>query len=175
MPINQLLAESTRRRWDSPPRSSGGKYGIRLGRALIRASIPKHVQLRLDLQANLPVIEADTSQLQQIIMNLIINGAEAMGEENGTVYVSTGIQQVDVHYLRTVTSGHEITPGKYVSLRVQDTGCGMDEDTRAKIFDPFFTTKFMGRGLGFGRRAGYRSRSQRRDQSLQYAWERNGL
>jgi PAS domain S-box-containing protein len=116
--------------------------------SLIQASIPKHVQLRLDLSEKLPAIEADSTQVQQLVMNLIINGAEAMGDQNGTVLVSTGVQEVDEYYLHSVNSGHEIAPGKYVFLEVQDTGSGMNEETIAKIFDPFFTTKFMGRGLG---------------------------
>jgi CheY-like chemotaxis protein len=81
-------------------------------------------------------------------MNLIINGAEAMGEQNGTVLVTTGLQQVDEYYLRSMHSGDEMAPGSYVAIQVQDTGSGMDNETIAKIFDPFFTTKFMGRGLG---------------------------
>ena len=116
--------------------------------SLIQASIPKNVQLRLDLQDGLPCVEGDSAQLQQLVMNLIINGAEAMGSQNGTVLVGTGLQQVDEYYLRSVFTGHDIAPGKYVMLEVQDTGCGMDEDTISKIFDPFFSTKFMGRGLG---------------------------
>ncbi len=116
--------------------------------ALIQASISKDVQLRLDLQEGLPCIEADGAQIQQLVMNLIINGAEAMNGQSGAVLVSTEVQQVDEYYLRSVYSGQDIAPGKYVMLLVQDTGCGMDEATIGKIFDPFFTTKFMGRGLG---------------------------
>jgi PAS domain S-box-containing protein len=115
---------------------------------LIQASIPRSVQLRLDLQKDLPHVEADTSQLQQLIMNLVINGAEALGEErNGTVLVTTGVQEVDEAYIHS-TVLHEITPGTYVFIEVHDSGCGMDEATVARIFDPFFTTKFTGRGLG---------------------------
>jgi PAS domain S-box-containing protein len=116
--------------------------------ALIQASIPKTVQLRLDLQDDLPSIEADATQLQQLIMNLIINGAEAVGDQNGGVVVVTGVQTVDEVYLRSTHMSSEISPGPYVFLEVQDSGCGMDAQTIAKIFDPFFTTKFMGRGLG---------------------------
>ena len=115
---------------------------------LVRASMPKNVQLRLDLQDNLPGVQADSSQIQQLIMNLIINGAEALGEEQGgTVVVTTGVQQVDDHF-QDAFAPKEILPGKYICLEVHDTGYGMDEETKAKIFDPFFTTKFTGRGLG---------------------------
>jgi PAS domain S-box-containing protein len=114
---------------------------------LIQASIPKSVRLQLDIEDGLPDIEADGSQIQQLVMNLILNGAEAIDAENGTVTVSTGIRQIDARDGITY-GGQEIAPGRYVMLRVQDTGCGMSEETQARIFDPFYTTKFMGRGLG---------------------------
>src|SRR5450631_1189383 len=98
------------------------------------------VRLDLALAPDLPWIEADASQIQQIVMNLVINAAEAIGPERGTVSVSTGVAEIE--------SGDERPPGRYVYLEVRDSGCGMDEATRAKIFDPFFTTKFAGRGLG---------------------------
>jgi len=116
---------------------------------LVRASMPKNVQLRLDLQDNLPCVQADSSQIHQLIMNLIINGAEAIAEgQGGTVAVTTGVQQVDEYYIQDAFAPKEILPGKYICLEVHDTGHGMDEETKAKIFDPFFTTKFTGRGLG---------------------------
>jgi PAS domain S-box-containing protein len=116
---------------------------------LIQTSIPKSVQLRLDLQEDLPAIEADGSQMQQLIMNLVINGAEAIGEGNvGTVLVSTRVQDIDEQYLGTTVGHTSLAPGRYVNLEVHDTGSGMDEATVQRIFDPFFTTKFMGRGLG---------------------------
>ena len=115
---------------------------------LIEASIPKKVQLRLNLGTGLPVVEADSAQLQQVIMNLVINGAEAIGDSVGAVIVRTWLQDADAAYIRTVFGNSELRPGKYVALEVHDTGSGMDEETRAKIFDPFFSTKFAGRGLG---------------------------
>jgi two-component system, cell cycle sensor histidine kinase and response regulator CckA len=116
---------------------------------LIRSSIPKTVQLRFDLARELPAIDADPEQIQQLLMNLVINGAEAIGEGNdGTVSVTTKSQEVDEEYARQNFAAGAVRPGTYVSLRVEDTGCGMDAETTAKIFDPFFTTKFMGRGLG---------------------------
>jgi PAS domain S-box-containing protein len=117
---------------------------------LVQASIPKNAHLQLELQDNLPPIEGDSSQIQQIIMNLVINGAEAIGSNNnGVVFVTTALQQVDEHYrLNTLGGSPELAPGEYVSLDVHDTGCGMDAVTVTRIFDPFFTTKFTGRGLG---------------------------
>lgn len=103
--------------------------------ALIQTSIPKSVQLRMDLRDSMPLVQGDSSQLQQIIMNLVINAAEAIGTgEAGTVLVTTGSENGD--------------HGVYARLEVRDTGCGMDEETISRIFDPFFTTKFTGRGLG---------------------------
>ncbi len=117
--------------------------------SLIQTSIPKNVQLRLDLGRGLPSIDADPGQIQQLIMNLVINGAEAIGEtHNGTVFVTTDVREIDDAYILQNFVGEPMHGGAYVSLEVQDTGCGMTEETKRKIFDPFFTTKFTGRGLG---------------------------
>jgi PAS domain S-box-containing protein len=117
--------------------------------SLLQVSIPKRVQLQLKLDPELPSIEADAGQMQQVIMNLVINGAEAIGEDqSGTVLVTTAVQDVDQDYIQTTFGSAEIVPGPYVTLEVHDTGCGMDAEIQAKIFDPFFTTKFTGRGLG---------------------------
>jgi PAS domain S-box-containing protein len=115
---------------------------------LLETTIPKKVQLRLELQRDLPPIEADVAQVQQIVMNLVINGAEAIGDAQGTVLVATGVQEVDEAYAATLFAAEGLTSGTYVFLEVHDTGHGMDETTKNKIFDPFFTTKFTGRGLG---------------------------
>jgi PAS domain S-box-containing protein len=116
--------------------------------SLIQASMPKNVELRLSLSNSLPLVNADISQLQQIIMNLVINAAEAVGGANGTVELRTGVEEVGERELRCNVTRNAPPAGKYVALTVQDTGCGMDEPTQARIFDPFFTTKFTGRGLG---------------------------
>jgi PAS domain S-box-containing protein len=115
---------------------------------LIRTSIPRSVELRLDLAGDLPAIEADGTQIQQLIMNLVINGAEAIGDNAGAVRVTTGMRDIDEGWLRAAELDTELPVGRYVFVEVQDTGCGMDEDTRRHIFDPFFSTKFTGRGLG---------------------------
>jgi two-component system, cell cycle sensor histidine kinase and response regulator CckA len=115
---------------------------------LLETTISKKVQLRLELTKNLPSISADIAQLQQIVMNLVINGAEAIGDQVGTVLVTTGLQAVDEFYVQSLFSSEGVRAGNYVYLEVHDTGSGMDEVTKARIFDPFFTTKFTGRGLG---------------------------
>jgi CheY-like chemotaxis protein len=81
-------------------------------------------------------------------MNLISNAAEAIADQPGVITVRTGVIEADDEYLIHTYPGTEVSPGRYIYLEVSDTGCGMDEETKAKIFDPFFTTKFSGRGLG---------------------------
>jgi CheY-like chemotaxis protein len=93
------------------------------------------VELQLELEEDLPWIEADASQMQQVVMNLVINGAEAIGPAGGQLCVAT----------RTEGDSHT---GLQACLEVRDSGSGMTEETKARIFDPFFTTKMMGRGLG---------------------------
>jgi CheY-like chemotaxis protein len=99
---------------------------------------------------DLPLIEGDSGQLQQIAMNLVLNAAEAIDPEaGGTVLVRTEARTLDAHAIRAITSlSGDLSPGAFVVLEVKDTGCGMDAAVKAKIFDPFFTTKFTGRGLG---------------------------
>lgn len=114
--------------------------------SLVRSSIPSRVTLRLDLAPGLPPVEADPAQIQQLLMNLVINGAEAIGENPGLLTVCTAVEEVGSGSRDPRLANLEA--GSYVSIRVTDTGCGMDGATQAKIFDPFFTTKFTGRGLG---------------------------
>ncbi len=114
---------------------------------LLETTISKKVQLRLELERELPPIEADPSQIQQIVMNLVLNAAEAI-DARGTVLVTTGVQDVDARYASGLLAPGDLAVGRYVFLEVHDTGSGMDEAMQAKIFDPFFTTKFTGRGLG---------------------------
>jgi PAS domain S-box-containing protein len=115
---------------------------------LVQTSVPKNVTLRMELMEDLPCIEADVTQIQQLIMNLVINAAEAIGEHQGSVLITTGVQHVDDDYIASMLTPAQISPGDYISLQVHDTGSGMSQDTIDRIFDPFFTTKFTGRGLG---------------------------
>jgi len=102
----------------------------------------------MQLARALPLVEADPAQIQQLVMNLVINGAEAIGECGGSVKVTTEVTHLNGAAAAAMQSGFAVPEGRYVTLRVRDTGCGMDAQTRARIFDPFFTTKFTGRGLG---------------------------
>jgi PAS domain S-box-containing protein len=118
--------------------------------ALIRSSIPKHVDVTFHIGPGLPRVEGDSGQIQQIIMNLILNAAESIDQSGpGAVSVAAAAVLVD----SATASGAEVSvgtllPRSYLVFEVQDNGSGMDAETQTKIFDPFFTTKFTGRGLG---------------------------
>ena len=115
---------------------------------LLQISIAKNCVLRFNLSANLPAISADSTQLRQVIMNLIINASEAIASRSGVLALSTGVARVDEEYLRGFRPDASPAPGDFVFIEVSDNGIGMDAATLGKIFDPFFTTKFTGRGLG---------------------------
>ena len=115
---------------------------------LLKASVPKKVVLELDLDDEIPSVDADSAQLQQVIMNLVINGAEAVTKRSGKVSVSTGEVKFERETIPPLVGGHSLDPGNYVFLRVEDNGCGIEEKDLTHIFDPFFSTKPAGRGLG---------------------------
>jgi len=115
---------------------------------LIRSSVPRTVELSLQLHPNLPCVEGDPSQIQQLVMNLILNAVEATGERPGVVRVKTSARHLpSTDRLRHLRPDPP-PPGSYVVIEVSDDGCGMSESVKSQIFDPFFTTKFTGRGLG---------------------------
>jgi PAS domain S-box-containing protein len=116
--------------------------------ALIRTLIPRNVEVVLDLAEPLPQVIADAGQLQQVVMNLVINAGEAIGERPGSVRVDVHAGPVGAEELRARFAIFDLAPGRYVRLEVTDDGCGMTEETLAQVFEPFFTTKFLGRGLG---------------------------
>jgi len=115
---------------------------------LLEVSISKKAVLRFNLTHPLPSVEADATQLRQIIMNLVINASEAIGDKSGVIAITTGCMDCDRNYLKDVWLDENLHGGLYVYLEVADSGCGMDKETMGKLFDPFFTTKFTGRGLG---------------------------
>ena len=115
---------------------------------LLRTAIPKTTAVQFNLQSDLPAIEADPAQIRQVVMNLITNAAEAIGDGGGAIQLSTAVVDADRAYLSGTYFDDRLPAGRYVYLEVSDTGCGMRPETQAKIFDPFFTTKFTGRGLG---------------------------
>ena len=116
--------------------------------SLVQAAISKKTTLEYNLLDQTIYIEGDGSQLLQVIMNLVTNAAEAIGENEGRIEVRSEITSYNEEELHCLDSQADLSPGEYVCLSVSDTGPGMDTETMEQIFDPFFTTKFTGHGLG---------------------------
>ena len=135
---------------------------------LLQVSIPKKIVLNQFLAENLPPVEADGAQIQQVILNLVTNAADAIGKQDGVISLATESLELDQAALSRDFPAQTLAPGPYVSLEVRDTGCGIPPETLAHIFEPFFTTKPTGRGLGLsamlgilrGHRAGIRIQSK---------------
>ena len=108
---------------------------------LLEASVPKKIRLHFELATEPSMIEADPDQLRQLLLNLVINAAEAIGEAAGTITIRTSSRNWP-------QSSDELAAGQYVALEVEDTGVGMEESIRSRVFEPFFSTKFLGRGMG---------------------------
>jgi PAS domain S-box-containing protein len=115
---------------------------------LLKTMIPKKATVNFDFAKNVPAIEADVDQIRQIIINLVTNAAEAIGENSGRISIRTGTMECDRYYLDETYLDNDLPEGEYAYLEVFDSGCGMDRNTVGKIFDPFFSTKFASRGLG---------------------------
>jgi CheY-like chemotaxis protein len=113
---------------------------------LLQRLIGEDIHVITDLQADLVWVKADPTQLDQVLMNLAVNARDAM-PEGGTLTIKTAAVELDEIFVR---SHSEVLPGKYLSLSVTDTGCGMDGETRSRLFEPFFTTKEPGKGTGLG-------------------------
>lgn len=115
---------------------------------LLKSAVSKKAALEHDFQDDLPLIEADPTQVRQIVMNLITNASDAIGDESGVISIRTGLVHADSRYLSRTIGGHDLGIGDYVYIEVADTGCGMSADTQEKMFEPFYSTKALGRGLG---------------------------
>ena len=113
-----------------------------------------NTRLVVDLALDLPMICADAGQLQQIITNLIMNASEALQGGPGSVVVQTTRLNADAGFFSQCQVGSDLPPGKYVLLKITDTGCGMPPELMTRIFDPFFSTKSQGRGLALAATAG---------------------
>lgn len=130
--------------------SGGGKFVVRrldisdaiLETAkLLEASVPKKIRLHFELATEASVIEVDADQLRQLLLNLVINAAEAIGEVSGKITIRTTCRNFP-------HGSDDLAAGRYVALEVEDTGIGMEESIRSQVFEPFFSTKFLGRGMG---------------------------
>lgn len=115
---------------------------------LLRLSLSKRVRLDLEFAPGLPPIHGDLTQIRQIVMNLLMNASEAIGEQDGDINLQTDLVDASSGFFKHCVNSPDLPAGRYVSLAVRDTGAGMTPATIARIFDPFFTTKFVGRGLG---------------------------
>ena len=135
---------------------------------ILEVSITKKAVLRYDLSPELPPVRGDATQLRQVVMNLITNASDALGDGSGVISLVTGTRHFRGGERFGALPGEKLAPGRYVCLEVADTGCGMDAATQARLFDPFFSTKFTGRGLGMsavlgiirGHHGGIRVRSE---------------
>lgn len=115
---------------------------------MLEVSISKKAVIQFNLHNPLPMVEADATQIRQVVMNLVINASEAIGDSSGTIAITTGCSDFEANQLKCEFQNESLPEGRYVFLEIADSGCGMDKETMARIFDPFFTTKFTGRGLG---------------------------
>jgi len=136
--VRQMLAYAGKGRFVIEPINLSAQVAEVL--PLVRTSISRLVNLDVQLDSGLPVLEGDRSQIQQLIMNLVINAGEAIGDHPGAISIRT--------YSRNTDAEQQIV------LEVKDSGSGMDAETQARAFDPFFTTKFTGRGLGLSAAVG---------------------
>jgi two-component system, cell cycle sensor histidine kinase and response regulator CckA len=115
---------------------------------MLEVSVSKKVSLQYRCQPGLSCISGDATQLRQVLLNLVINASEAIGDETGSISIATSSRVCDREYLSGSWIDDHLAEGIYIVLEVADTGCGIDPEVLPKIFDPFFTTKFTGRGLG---------------------------
>ncbi|MBW3541805.1 MAG: hypothetical protein KY476_16175 [Planctomycetes bacterium] len=115
---------------------------------LLNSSVPATSELQFDLAADLPAIEISPGDMRRVVLNLVVNAAQAIGDQRGAVTVTTGQVRLDAAALRDALFAEDMHPGLYVCLIVSDTGCGMDQETRDHLFERHYTTKPDGHGLG---------------------------
>ncbi len=127
---------------------------LRKNSVLLKLGFSEHVNLNLDCYDKLPSITGDATQIQRLVMNILVNALESIGDKQGAVHLSTGVVDCDEMYLSHSRIETKPEPGRFVFLEITDTGCGMAPETLRRLFDPFFTTKFTGRGLGMSEALG---------------------
>jgi PAS domain S-box-containing protein len=115
---------------------------------LARGSIPRTVAVDLELGTDVPTIEADATQVRQVVLNLLLNGAEAVGERGGRILLRTAMRRADRALLDAAHLGEGLPEGPYAVLEVRDTGHGIAPEALSRVFDPYYSTKGTGRGLG---------------------------
>jgi len=142
--VQRLLTFS--RKTETKPKPLNLNHRISQVEKLLSRTIPKMIRIETILAKDLKVINADPTQMEQVLMNLVVNARDAM-PEGGKIVIQTADALLDEAYARTHLGAR---PGPYVLLTVSDTGKGMDKETRDHIFEPFFTTKGVGEGTGLG-------------------------
>jgi DNA-binding response OmpR family regulator len=142
----QMLTYSGKGRFDKRPVQMGDLL-LGLG-GMLKQTLGEQIRLRLPDTTGIPPIEGDSAQLRQMMLNLILNAAEAIGDAEGLIDVGLSAQGFDEAALNEFAYRKDLPEGTYVCVEVRDNGVGMDSVTMQRIFDPFFTTKFTGRGLG---------------------------
>jgi PAS domain S-box-containing protein len=115
---------------------------------ILGASVPKNVHLEFEISSEATFFKGDPAQIRQIVMNLVNNASEAVGDGKGTITITTGSRYCAADDLKGPFQEQELAEGEFVFLEIADTGSGMDEEVLAKAYDPFFTTRFTGRGMG---------------------------
>ena len=143
---NQMLAYSGKGKFVVEPLNLS--QIIRDMEHILAVSVSKKAVLRYELAEHLPTVEADATQLHQVIMNLVINASEAIGDKSGVIAVVTGVMDCDRQYLQETWLDENLPEGRYVYAEIADTGCGVSPEQFDRIFEPFYSTKFTGRGLG---------------------------
>ena len=150
--IKQMLAYSGKGKFSLEPIDLNHLIGETI--EMLKISISKNAILKFNMSDEPIFLEGDPSQIRQVIMNLVINASEAIGEIDGVITLDAGVKYCDRSYI--IETGFEdqianiekLKEGMYVFLEISDTGIGMSKETISKIFEPFYTTKFTGRGLG---------------------------
>ncbi len=121
---------------------------VRSMSTLVLASVPSNIKVNIKVAKKVPLIEGDVSQIKQVILNLIINAADAIGKSTGEIKITIGVFHRHEKFEGLTYSSGDLSQGDYVVLEIKDTGCGMDSEVMKQIFDPFYTTKEQGNGLG---------------------------
>jgi len=143
--VRQILAFSRQREQDRQPLELGET--VREALKLLRATIPVSVEIISKIEENTPTVLADSTQVHQIVTNIVTNAWHAIGDKPGAITVQLGTFQVDADFAH---ANPDLRPGRYVRLSIGDSGSGIPPEILGRIFEPFFTTKAPDQGTGLG-------------------------